>query len=196
MNLIFIEGNIGAGKSTLLNDMKQDNLYENAIYLCEDVENWRYLNLFYNSPKEYAYEFQTEIIYNKLNQINSNINNNNKYIFIERSFKTIILFCLNNLFFGHINNKQFFKILEIINKIENELFLKFNNINYVYLNIKPVECLKRINIRNRQCEKNLSMEYIKNIDMLHNIFYGHINNNNEIISTIINKYKEKYFNSS
>lgn len=197
MNLIFIDGNIGAGKTTLINNMKEDNLYENAIYLCEDVENWRYLNKFYKSPKEYAYEFQTEIIYSKLAQINNNLNfNNNKYMFVERSFKTILLFSINNLFYGYINTKQFFNLLEIINQIENELTLKFKNINYIYLNISPVVCLKRILERNRVCEKYLSIDYLKNIDRLHNIFYNHINNNNDIIINIINKYKEKYFNQS
>jgi deoxyadenosine/deoxycytidine kinase len=192
MEIIFIEGNIGSGKTTFLEKLKKDNYIENVCYITEDVENWNYLSKFYKNPKEFCYELQIEIIYSKLNQIKNNLNNN-QILVIERSFLTCFLFSLNSFFDGNLNIKQLTNLYDLCLKNIMDINKLFKKISYLYINTTPVICMQRIILRNRECEKNIKIEYIKKIDVLHNLFYGNINTTSELGKKIIDINKE-FFN--
>lgn len=167
--IISIEGNIGAGKTTLLKEL--DKHYKDTItIILEPVEEWKrgeenFLELFYNDPHKYAYEFQKVVLLSQIKALKNEIENGkNKIIICDRSFETTI--------------KVFSSLLLENDLLKEDEFAELNNIlnsfnilkpsKHIYLKTDPVICLERIKKRNRPEEQNITLDYLFDLDRKHN----------------------------
>jgi deoxyadenosine/deoxycytidine kinase len=182
MKIIF-DGNISSGKSDSLNYFS-NQLNMNA--LLEPVEKWASgLELFYKD-KTNAFPLQMEILL-------WHLQNKNEIGFIERS----PLSCV------HVFGKSLRKdnlISEYQWSIMNEYNTTFGwkpDIIF-YLQCPPEICYERLKNRNRNCETNISLEYLTKIHENYEILY----NTNNILTENINivkidasQSKENVYNS-
>lgn len=173
MPIITIDGNIGSGKSTILNYLHKN--HKIAIDL-EPVEKWKIF------------------LKNKYDN-NNNIFNLQLRIWLDRSWiqekedKVLILmerspFFIKNTFIlsayldNHITETEYNILMELYNKTDNI----WDCNKYIYLQSDPDKCIERIKIRGRECEKNITLDYINNIHELHEDNYKlAINQNKNIL---------------
>ena len=119
MIIIYLNGNIGAGKTTLIN-LLDDNKY---IKFLEPINEWKYLEKYYEDMTKYSLMFQLEIILFKYKQILDMIKNNieNKIIIVERSFNSGFIFMDILKQNNHLTNEEYNVIKIVMNKIELDL---------------------------------------------------------------------------
>ena len=179
IQIISIEGNIGSGKSTLLSNLKKYyNQNVNVIFLKEPVDEWSkikdedgvtILEKFYSQQDKYAFSFQMMAYISRLKLLKDTINeiknNGNKYIIIsERSLYT--------------DKMVFAKMLYDKNKIEfinYQIYLNWFNTfseeypvnKIIYVKTDHEICHKRISVRSREGENNISLEYLKSCEKYH-----------------------------
>jgi deoxycitidine kinase/deoxyguanosine kinase len=179
IQIISIEGNIGSGKSTLLSNLKKYyNQNVNVIFLKEPVDEWSkikdedgvtILEKFYSQQDKYAFSFQMMAYISRLKLLKDTINeiknNGNKYMIIsERSLYT--------------DKMVFAKMLYDKNKIEfinYQIYLNWFNTfseeypvnKIIYVKTDHEICHKRISVRSREGENNISLEYLKSCQEYH-----------------------------
>jgi len=174
MPIITLDGNIGSYKTSILNYFHK--FYKTAIDI-EPVDNWNeYLKEMYDSNNS-TYNFQIKVwldrcwIQEKSNSI----------VLMERS-----PYFIKNVFVkkahedSTINDDEYKSLLHF-HKTTDELW-KPNGI--IYLRSNPLMCMKRINKRSRDSEKNIKFEYVERIHILHEEAYQKSLNNNENIIVI------------
>jgi deoxyadenosine/deoxycytidine kinase len=182
--IISIEGNIGSGKSSLIETLhllKLDDKFKPIIFLKEPVDEWgeivdennnSILQLFYQSPEEYSFSFQMMAYISRLNNLKKALNeNHNTIIITERSLYTDKYVFAQMLY---DDNK--------IRKVDYSIYLKwFDSFidevpivhKVIYVNTEPNICLKRIGIRSRSGESNISIDYLNNCHKYHNSLLNH-----------------------
>lgn len=164
---ILIEGNVGAGKSSLLNSLKQ---LPNIEVFPEPVNRWQnlnghnLLNLMYTNPENNAFPMQS---YAAITMIENHLKTTNKEIKImERSILSI-KHCYLEL--HRLNNTITPSSLEVLSEwihfLCEKFPLQFDHI--IYLRTNPDCLIERIKTRNRNEEKNISIEYLTKIHELH-----------------------------
>lgn len=177
--LISIEGNIGSGKSTLLNFLK--NIDNQFIFVDEPVSEWtsitdsngnNALQLFYENQKENSFWFQIMAYITRLrNLLNVLENHSDKIIICERSIYTDKYVFAQMLYdMGYIKDIEWQTYLYWFDTFKNKTNLDL----IIYVNTNPEDCFNRINIRNRNEEKDkIPLEYLqechkKHIDWIKN----------------------------
>lgn len=158
VHIISISGNIGAGKTTALNLLKCK--YGYPIFL-EDVEGWLpLLTKFYEDPKRWCFTLEMLILESTNRQfdtIESNYDEND-IVFIEST-----QFC-SQVFANVAYSKQ------NLSEIEYETYTKCvdrftRNVSLKYYIDTPVEvCVDHIQRRGRDCEKEITSDYLQSID--------------------------------
>lgn len=166
--LISIEGNIGSGKSTLLEffkNLKKDNI----IFVDEPVNEWttikdsngtNALQLFYENQEKNSFWFQIMAYITRLRNLLSVLeNHNDKIIICERSIYTDKYVFAQMLYdMGYIKEIEWITYLYWFDTFKNKTNLDL----IIYVNTDPQECYNRINIRNRDEEKNkIQLDYLK-----------------------------------
>jgi deoxyadenosine/deoxycytidine kinase len=172
--LISIEGNIGSGKSTLLNFFKQLKR-ENIIFVDEPVDEWikikdnngnNALQLFYDNQEMNSFWFQIMAYITRLrNLLDVLEDNSDKIIICERSIYTDKYVFAQMLYdMGYIKEIEWKTYLYWFDTFKNK-----TNIDLIlYVNTQPKECYNRINIRNRDEEKNnISLDYLQKCHQKH-----------------------------
>jgi len=76
--------------------------------------------------------------------------------------------CLNN----NIMNEIEWKIYSDMHAWAQKYILKPDG--FIYLNTSPEVCMRRISVRNRKEENTISMDYLVELDKLHNEFFDKI----------------------
>jgi len=174
--IISLEGNIGAGKSTLMS-LLEEKLKDRVEFIYEPVDEWieikdknnnNLLDTFYKDKNRWSYTFQSVAYITRMNKIMEKMCNSNKEIIImDRSLE------------GDYNT--FTKMLreeDSINEIEWQCYMKWykffstyigKNIKhkYIYLRCDPSVAISRISKRNREEEKNISIDYINKLHECH-----------------------------
>jgi len=178
IQIVSIEGNIGSGKSTLLANLKNHfKNNANIIFLKEPVDEWSkikdengvsILEKFYADQPKYSFPFQMMAYISRLKLLKDTVSQcktDEKYIIItERSLYT--------------DKMVFAKMLYDTNKIEYinyQIYLNWFNTfaeefpihKAVYVKTDPEICHQRIEIRHRQGESNIPIEYLKSCDIYH-----------------------------
>lgn len=174
--LISIEGNIGVGKTSLINLLK-NNIGDISEFILEPVDEWiniiddngkNLLKTFYDDKERWSYTFQNIAYITRMDKIISVINNTSKkFIFLDRSLEADL-----NTFAKMLYDENF------INKIEWNAYNKWNTFfnkhfgdkfehKIIYLRCDPEISYSRINIRNRESENNISIEYLKLVHNYH-----------------------------
>lgn len=162
MPIITIDGNIGSGKSSILNYLHKK--YKISIDL-EPIEQWKnYLDNFYIN-KNNIFNFQLRVW---LDRAWIQEKEEKVMILMERSpFFIKNVFCLSVFNNKLINDNEYNILMELYNKTDNI----WNSNNFIYLRSDPNKCLERINIRGRENEKNITLDYLNQINDLHEKSY-------------------------
>ena len=147
---ISIDGNIGCGKSSLLSKLCQETRF--PVFL-EPVNDWKdLLTLFYEDPSRWGLSLNTKILSfhkfknNDFESLYERSPISNRYIFCELQYE---------------QNKM--------NEVEYKLFddiykqLCWTPDLIIYIRTSPEVSMERMRKRNRDCEINVSFEYIKAI---------------------------------
>ena len=164
-----IEGNIGSGKTELLN-----NLFINidCEVIKEPVEIWQniigdgknILQQFYEDPYRYAYLFQTVVFKTRLQSIDHP--QLKKIRFSERSIWTDkYIFGKSCIESKRMNELEKNAYMQWFDWLEQKFFKKPDGI--IYLQCSPEKCFERMNIRNRNEESSVPIEYLKEIHINH-----------------------------
>jgi len=198
--IIYIEGNIGAGKTTFIEAFeeyfKRKNI-SNAFIKREPVDQWlsttdstgkNLLEYFYSDTKKYGFAFQMNAFISRTNDILNMIKKNGSecprvFNFIERSVytdKNVFMEC--NFRRGNITEIEY-----NIYQTWFDVFSKQFNLNggvIIYLKTKGGICDERIKNRNRTEESGIPIDYLNQLDNLHNIWIGNEKSNGKRVIEI------------
>lgn len=153
---VVISGLIGVGKTTLTNKLVERL---NWSIIEESVDNNPYLDLFYDDMHKYAFSMQIYFLNHRFEQEQKNVWNK-KNTLQDRSMWEDIIFANMLHKSGHISDIDYSTYKQVYS----------NMINYVkkpslilYLDVDPEIALERIKNRNRECEKNIDIKYLKSL---------------------------------
>ena len=167
--IITIEGNIGAGKSTLIKMLKE-RFGDRMAFVEEQVEVWQHMGIleqFYSDPVKYAFKFQAIVLETMMKALEDEIKNGDKEIIIcDRCPITAIKVFSSNLLDDNILTQRQFDTLQ-------KMLKGFNYpMAHVYLRTSPKTCLKRMKMRNRDEETNVTIEYLERLHNKHELWIG------------------------
>lgn len=150
---IVIEGNIGGGKSTILNMISQRTRI--PIFLEPVDTDWKQgLEYFYNDNARWGFTFNLNVLmtYNKWK---------------DNNFQAIYERC-------PLASKEVFSQLQFdsgkMTKYENDLYQEFyDKLAWepdvvIYIKTSPETCYKRMNTRGRECETEVPLSYLQDVD--------------------------------
>jgi deoxyguanosine kinase len=175
--IISLDGNIGAGKSTLLNAIREK--IPEINYVDEPVGQWtalkdsngkNLLELFYEDKKRWAYTFQNCAILTRLKNIQDAIqkldmtSSEQHIVLTERSVLTdryVFAEMLRNS--GDIDPLEWDLYEMWFNNFAKKLPIRA----IIYLSTSATTSNKRIKIRNRHGEENISIDYLNSLDEQH-----------------------------
>ena len=194
VKVISLESDIGAGKTTLINKLMERN-EGNYILIDEPVEIWKtimignqnILEAFYNDMATVALPFQLialitrrELFIKKMKEAKEleKTLGREVYLITERTVHSDRYIFANLLYKdGFISESGM-----IAYNMWNDIFSKEVIINKtIYINISPEVCFERIKIRNRQGEDKITLEYLRECQKAHDIFYEEYISKNEHI---------------
>ncbi len=172
--MYILEGNIGVGKTTFLS-LIQKTLKDIEV-LTEPVEDWskqKYgqslLANFYKDTPRWAYTLETlTMICRSKDHIREQENPNPNRILERSIYSGHYCFAKNSFESNCMQNIEW----KIYNDWANFLLYKHCKppIGFIYLKADPTVCFERVKKRNRESEKDLTLDYLKKIDFYHDKF--------------------------
>lgn len=153
---ISIAGLIGAGKSTLATALGK--LMKLPVYY-EPVEDNEYLDDFYNNMPKYAFQMQIFLLNKRFNQQQQIIWNGVGGISDRSIYEDEIFVRMLNKS-KIIEDRDYKTYKELSNNMFN--FMRRPNV-IIYLYVSPEKSLERIKLRNRESEKNITIEYLRSL---------------------------------
>lgn len=188
MTIVTIDGNIGCGKTSVLNYLHKT--YKLPVVL-EPIDSWEeyLINLYCNQNK--VFEFQVKIWLDRC-------------WIQEKPDKATILMERSPLFIKDVFIKAA-RSQNLITEDEEQLLYNIHkntdylwkDNNYIYLYSSYENCLSKIKKRNRTYENNISPDYIKLLNDLHEEVYNgsatnikKINVDNKSIAEVANEILE------
>ena len=172
--MYIVEGNIGVGKSTFLSLLAKK--IPNLDVLTEPLDDWgkqtfgqSLLANFYEDTPRWAYTLETlTMICRSRDHVREQQNPSPNRVLERSIYSGLYCFARNSFESGCMTKVEW--------KIYNEWakFLIHTRCKppqgFIYLQADPNVCYKRVQKRNRESEKSLSIEYIKQIEYWHNRF--------------------------
>ena len=175
--IIFIEGNIASGKTTFIG-LLQNHIPDSQI-IYEPLEMWKglmddkeknILDYFYSDKKKYAYPFQSYAFFSRVCKARE-IDKTKNIIFLERSiFSDKNIFAKNCYETGIMTNIEW-KLYNAWFNWMKEL-LPFKESKFIYLRCEPEISYNRLKERNRSEEKEVSLDYLKEIHQKHEEWFN------------------------
>lgn len=176
-HIISIDGNIGSGKSTIISHMKNSGFVEkfsNIIILDEPIVEWAtiqdehgidILSNFYNDQNTYAFSFQIVALSTRIAIMKKAIQQNSNCIIItERTLETdryVFAQMLHSS--GKIDTIHF----NIYKHMYETFVSDYPTSKLIYINTCPTICAHRINLRNRNGESLIDLNYLNQCDEYH-----------------------------
>ena len=169
MVIVTIDGNIGSGKSSSIQQLQEILSKDKTIVLQEKIKNFEpWLKLYYSDMNRYAMGFQMEVLLSHLEQkkIMTSKTNQSKLILSERS----PISCIH--VFGELLKRK-----NIMCKEEQDLCIRYGDLygwipDYIfYIRATPTNCFKRVQLRNRKNENDITLDYLEEVDKLYNELY-------------------------
>lgn len=175
-SMLLLEGNIGAGKTSLGKVLKESGEFQ---FLEEPVEAWRdgfannLFEMFYNDMNRWSFTFQIMAFTTRAktwSEILKKVNGHN--VILERSIYTDRNVFARNLYAGGAMNESEWQLYQ-------ELW-DFLALNYceepdkiIYLRTPAEVCLERIKMRGRNEEQQVPLDYLKQLEDLHDEWLMH-----------------------
>jgi deoxycitidine kinase/deoxyguanosine kinase len=193
--IISVEGNIGAGKTSIIDLLKQSH-GDIAEFIYEPVDEWmaikgddgkNLLETFYGDKQRWSYTFQNVAYITRMSSIVEKINNSQKkYIILDRSLSADL-----NTFAKMLHDDG------LINSLEWDAYNKWNNFfdkhygplvehKIIYLRCEPEIAHQRIQLRNRDAEKGIPLDYLKLLHKYHDDWL--LKHNNVLILDVNNDF--------
>lgn len=175
--VLYLEGNIASGKTSLL---KRIEGLGNFLCVPEPVDHWKnmgyitndgihktinLLERYYTHPTLYGMTFQLNVINDIVDRHKTFVNYANSII-LERS-----LYSCRDVFMKSMKEQETLHMLDfgiLYNTIDN--FIKFDACKcdgYIYLNVSADTCFQRMKVRGREEERNITLDYLRRIEHLH-----------------------------
>ena len=187
--IIGIEGNIGVGKTTFVNILM--NNYNNSCIVTEPVDMWleikdknnnNLLDIFYKDKKRWSYTFQNIAYVTRMMKIEDKIKDNYKYLFLDRTINTDKNVFEKMLYDdGYINELEHNAYNLWYDFYNNYVNKQKDNNKTIYLRAEPEVCLERIKKRNREEEKNITIDYLEKLNKYHDDWLNKKNDENILI---------------
>jgi deoxyadenosine/deoxycytidine kinase len=184
--VIILEGSIGVGKTCITEKLKEVFLKKRKTVkvLHETVEEWRdTLDKFYKEPLKYRYQLEMEIIKSRNKQLR-NCNRITEIIIMDRTSLSSYFFM--SLTKEPVTLKDLIEYKNEINEMEKERdLLRLEKAKIIRIEMTAEECLKRIKLRGRNEEKNISLEYLEKLNEKyeHDLIQVYKVNTNQIFVT-------------
>jgi deoxyguanosine kinase len=172
--IVTIEGNIGSGKSTLLKRIQSDQsdfLKENGIVLVQEpVDQWMSMvdpkdgesifAKYYRDPTRYAFLFQVMVFDSIIQVILQAVVDNPgcKILLCERSIASSFEIFATMLADNGTLSPLEHQVCEMMYR--NPLYAKYMPTRILYLTTPPELCMERIQMRNRDSEDKITLEYL------------------------------------
>lgn len=173
---IYVEGNVGAGKSTLLTFIKK-HFDAQIVYepheLWQNVDGHNLLEQFFKNQARWAFTLQTYITITRIEQLEKDlVHNHGRVQFVERS-EYSGRYCFARNAYN----------MRLLTDLEWALYQKFwdreiksiptQPAGFIYLRIPAALCYQRIMKRNRFEEKSILLEYLTNLEVVHDEWLLH-----------------------
>ncbi len=159
--MVIIEGLIGVGKSTLTSNIGKALGFK---VFKEPVEDNPYLEDFYKNPKRYALEMQFWLMSRRFQMHQEAIEyiwRTGKGVIMDRSIYGDAIFARQNVKDGNISPLGYDNYLKMRDTMFR--FLMVPQLT-LFLQASPKTCLKRISMRDRDCEIKIPLEYLAGLD--------------------------------
>lgn len=152
---ICIEGNIGCGKTTVISKLNEATRL--PIFL-EPVHEWKdWLSLFYTDPQRWGMTFNLNVLYT----FQQWKHNNFKAIYERSPLSCRYVFAQLQYQNGHINEME----MKLFDQLAKELSWSPDVI--IYIDTDPLVCDTRMKKRNRDCEQNVQLDYLRQVHSNH-----------------------------
>jgi len=152
--IIGISGIIGVGKSTLSKNLVE--LMDDYEVMNEMVDENEYLDKFYHNMRQYSFPMQIALLNHRFKQYQKIIWSDKNYI-QDRTIYEDVIFAKMLRNADLLDSLDFQTYCDLFSNMSN--FLKPPNL-IIYLDVEPEEALERIRQRNRDCESEISIEYL------------------------------------
>ena len=164
---IGIAGLIGAGKSTLATALGE---HTGLPVYYEPVQDNEYLADFYKDTEKYAFSMQIYLLNRRFQQHQEIIWKSDGAV-QDRTIYEDAIFAKTLLNLGLMDERDYRTYLSLFKHMSN--FMCRPNL-IVYLDIKPETSFKRIQMRSRDVESGISMEYLEMLYQEYEIFIEEI----------------------
>ncbi len=154
-NYVVVEGSIGAGKTTLSTMLANDF---NAELVLERFADNPFLEKFYKDPEHYAFPVEMTFLMDRYQQLKNLLTARDlftDFVIGDYFIDKCLLFSKNNL------SKDEFSLFKTVFDTISGFLPKPDLILYLYT--KPDRLLKQIAKRNRSFEKDITAEYLTDI---------------------------------
>jgi deoxyguanosine kinase len=172
ISYIAIEGVIGAGKTSIAT-LLAERL--KAKLILEKFDNNPYLEKFYSNPREYAFRTQIFFLlerYNQLQELNQKGLFEN-FIVSDYIFEKDKIFAYLNL------NDDELKLYDLIASNLDRNIVSPDLV--IYLQSPVIRLMKNIRSRDRRIEKEMTEDYIDNLNDAYNYFFSRYKNSRVLV---------------
>lgn len=159
---IAVAGNIGSGKTTLTKMLSQSLSWE-AMY--EDLEQNPYINDFYGDMPRWSFNLQIYFLHSRLKQIVDARKRGHNVIQDRTIYEDAYIFAPNLYQMGLLTERDFKTYTKLFN-LTTSLIQPPELL--IYIKSSSNTLVRQISSRGRDYEKNISPEYLDNLNELYN----------------------------
>ncbi|HEX2919658.1 MAG TPA: deoxynucleoside kinase [Bacteroidales bacterium] len=176
-NYIVIEGNIGAGKTTLATRIAEEH---NARLILEKFDDNPFLPKFYNEPDKYSFPLELSFLASRYKQLKEELVPQDLF----KSFTIADYYFTKSLVFAASTLRG-----DEYNLYRQIFYITYGSLPkpdiFVYLHVNSERLMQNIEKRGRFYEKNITPEYLKNIQDSYFSFF-HQNPDNKYLIIDVN----------
>lgn len=181
-HIIGISGIIGVGKSTLTKSL---GVMLGFNVLNEPVETNEYLEKFYANMEKYAFPMQIYLLNYRFKQHQQMVWSNNSTIQDRTIYEDVIF--AKMLYESNMMSELDFKTY--VNTFQNMANFLHRPDIIIYLDVEPEIALQRINMRKRECEKDIPLDYLISLKKGYEEWLNDIDGRIKVIRIDWNVYK-------